>query len=118
MRPLSGSPPTPHPPPSRTLCASLRSLSSELLLPRSLGRWFVALPMRTALCVHTFVSKAEPLHRPSAHQVLLHNFFSVFRLHVPVPDGIGIHHHRGPVLALVQASGLVDAHFRAQAGLT
>jgi hypothetical protein len=31
-------------------------------------------------------------------------------LHVPVPNSLRINHHRGPVLALVQASGFVDPH--------
>jgi hypothetical protein len=73
--------------------------------------------MRAALRVHALVGKAQPLDWLPAYQVLAHNFFSVFGLHVSVPDGVGIHHHRGPVLTLVQAAGLVDAHLRAQSGL-
>jgi hypothetical protein len=38
-------------------------------------------------------------------------------LHVSVPHGLWIHHHRRPVLALVQAAGFVDPHLAAQPGL-
>ncbi len=56
--------------------------------------------------------RAQPLHRPPAHQVLRHNLFRILGLHVAVPHRLGIHHHRRPVLALVQAAGLVDPHLR------
>jgi hypothetical protein len=35
---------------------------------------------------------------------------------VPVPHSFGIDHHRGPVLALIQAQGFVDAHRASQSG--
>jgi hypothetical protein len=87
------------------------------LVPWSLVLLVPASPMRAAFGIHARVGKAQPLHRPPAHQVLRHNLFRVLRLHVPVPNRIGIHHYRGPMLALVQAAGLVDAHLRAQPGL-
>jgi hypothetical protein len=73
--------------------------------------------MRTTFCVQAFIGQSQPFHRPPTHQVLCHNLFRIFRLHMPVPDRVGIHHHRGPMLALVQAAGLVDAHLGAQPGL-
>jgi len=74
------------------------------------------LPMRAGLFIDARIGQTQPLHRPAIHQVLLHNLCGIFRLHMPIPDGLGIDDHRGPVLALVQASGLVDAHGISQAG--
>lgn len=73
--------------------------------------------MRARLRIQTRIRNPQPLHRPAANQVLSHNLFRILRLHVPVPHRLGIHHHRGPVLALVQAAGLVDPHPAAQPGL-
>ncbi|SPE27112.1 hypothetical protein SBA5_570004 [Candidatus Sulfotelmatomonas gaucii] len=66
--------------------------------------------MRARLRVDATLSQAKPLHRPPAHQVLLHNLRRIFRLHVAVPHRLGVHHHRGTVLALVQAAGFVNPH--------
>ena len=73
--------------------------------------------MRTVLGIYARISQPQPFHRPSTHQVLGHDLFRVFRRHMPVPDRVGVHHNRRPVLALVQAAGLVNAHFCAQPGL-
>jgi len=70
--------------------------------------------MRATLRVQAVIGNPQPLHRPPAHQVLLHNLRSILRLHTAVPHRLRIDHHRGPVLALVQAAGLVDAHLPAQ----
>jgi len=72
--------------------------------------------MRAALCVQALIGNAQPPHRTAADQMLPHDLFGVLRPYAPVPDGVGIHHYRGPVLALVQAAGFVDAHLRAQPG--
>jgi len=72
--------------------------------------------MRAALGINTLIGQPQPLHRPPVDQVLLDNLRGIFRLHVPVPDCLRIHHHRWPVLALIQAQRLVDAHGVSQAG--
>ena len=71
--------------------------------------------MRASLGIDACIGQPQPLHRATVDQVLLHNLRGIFRLNMSVPDGLGIHDYRGPVLALVQAEGLVDAHAGAQA---
>jgi len=66
--------------------------------------------VRAALIVQAPLGNAQPLYRPPAHQVFLHDLRGILGLHIAVPDGIGVHHHRGAVLALIQAAGLVDPH--------
>jgi hypothetical protein len=66
--------------------------------------------MRAALGINACVRQPQPLHGSPVHQVFLHNFRSIFGLHMPIPDCLGIHHDSGAVLALIQATGLVDAH--------
>ena len=73
--------------------------------------------MRAGLGIQALLGHAQPLHRPAAHQVFRHNLGGVLRAHVAVPDGLRVNHHRGPVLALVQAAGFVDPHPAAQPGL-
>jgi len=70
--------------------------------------------MRTALRIDALLRQPQPLHRPSAHQVLIHYLLRVRRLHMPVPNSIGINHHHRPVFALIQAAGFVHANFAAQ----
>jgi hypothetical protein len=70
--------------------------------------------MRAAFCVDTFICQSQALDWPAAHQVLLHNLRGIRRLHMAVPHGLRVNHHGGPVLALVKAHGLIDAHGRAQ----
>jgi len=71
-------------------------------------------PVRADLRVDALIRQPEALHRPSAHQVLLHKLCGVCRLHVAIPDSFGIHHHRWSMFALVEAAGFVDAHGRAE----
>jgi len=73
--------------------------------------------MRARLGINALLGQPQPLHRPPRHQVLGHNLLGIFRFHVPVPHRVGINHHRRPVLALVQAAGLVDPHLPSQSGL-
>jgi hypothetical protein len=72
-------------------------------------------PVRAAFGVQALVGHAQPLDRLAAHQVLLDDVRGIRGMHVAVPDRLGINHHHGPVFALVQAAGLVDAHRFAQA---
>jgi hypothetical protein len=69
-----------------------------------------SLPMRTALGIHALVWQAQPLHRPPANQMLLDNCNRIFRLYAAVPDCLWINHYRGTMLALIQATGLVDSY--------
>ena len=73
--------------------------------------------MRATLRVQALLGDAQPLDRPSAHQVLGDDGLGVLGLHVAVPHGLGVYHHHGTVLALVQAPGFVDPHPAVQAGL-
>jgi hypothetical protein len=72
--------------------------------------------MGTGLGVDATVCHTQPLYGATDDEMFRDDFFRVRRLHMAVPDGIGIDDHRGPVLALVQASGFVDAHGGAQIG--
>ena len=47
--------------------------------------------------------------------MLHHDLLRIFGAHAAVPDGLRVNHHRGAVLALVQAAGLVDSDFAGQA---
>jgi hypothetical protein len=67
--------------------------------------------------VDATLSQAQPLHRPPAHQVLLHNLRCIFRLYVAVPHCLGVHHHRRSMLALVQATRFVNPHLAVKPGL-
>jgi hypothetical protein len=72
--------------------------------------------MRAGLGIDARIGQAQSLHRPAVYQVLLHNLRGIFRLHMPVPDSLGIHDHRGPVFALVKATRLVNTDGISQAG--
>jgi hypothetical protein len=69
-----------------------------------------------ALGVDALVGKTQTLNGPAAHQMLLHDLRGISGLHMAVPDGVGVNHHRRPVFALVQTEGLVDAHGGAETG--
>ena len=92
--------------PPASVCSTA---GGERLLHR---RW--SPPMRTTLCIQALLGQPQPFHRPSLHQVLRHNLRGVPRLHIPIPDPFRINHHRWSMLALVQASRLVDPHLRPQ----
>jgi hypothetical protein len=72
--------------------------------------------MRAGLGIDARIGQAQSLYRPAVYQVLLHNLRGIFRLHMPVPDSLGIHNDSRPVLALIKAAGLVDADGISQAG--
>jgi len=70
--------------------------------------------MRAGPGIDARIGQSQPLHGPPVDQVLLHNLRGIPGRHMAVPHSLGIHDHRGPVLALVQAEGLVDAHRSSQ----
>ena len=72
--------------------------------------------MRTGLRIDAFVRQPQPLHRTSTHKVLFDNGRSVPRLHVSVPDRLGVDHYGWPMFALIQAEGFVDANSGFQPG--
>ena len=72
--------------------------------------------MRARLGIDAGIGQAQSLHRAAIHQVLLHNLCGIFRLHMPVPDSLGIHDYGGPVLALIKATRLVNTDGISQAG--
>ena len=59
----------------------------------------------------------EPLNRPAADDVLLHDFVDVSFGDVGVPDVVRIDHDVRALLALIEAAGLVCAHPPRQAVL-
>jgi hypothetical protein len=71
--------------------------------------------MRAGLGVDALVGKAQAFHRTTVDQVLLHNLRGIFGFHVPVPNRFGIYNDGWPVLALIEAAGLVDANGTSQA---
>ena len=66
-------------------------------------------PMRATRRIEAPISQHQPFYRAPMHQMLSHNLIHICRRHMPIPDGFGIDHHRRPMLALIQASGLVCA---------
>ncbi len=66
--------------------------------------------MRTSLGIQALIGDEKTLHRLSADNVRLNDLVYIGRLYASVPDRLGIHHHRGPVLALLQATGFVRAN--------
>jgi hypothetical protein len=60
--------------------------------------------------------KAEALDGTPVDKVLLDDLFGVFGLCEAVPDCLGIDDDDGAVLALVEASGFVDADAMLEAG--
>ena len=73
-------------------------------------------PMRAGLCIQALAGYAQAFHGPAADQMLLNDSIGIVGLDIPVPDGLRVDHHRGTVLALVKAAGLVDADTTAKAG--
>jgi hypothetical protein len=72
--------------------------------------------MRTAFRIDALIRKPQPLYRPAAHKMLLHNLRRVRGLHVAVPDSFRVNNHRRPMLALIQTAGFVDADFAGETG--
>lgn len=75
-------------------------------------------PVLTCRCVETTIGEPEPFHRLSAHDMRFDDLVDVGLGDVSVPDGFRIDDDVRPVLALIQASGLVgaDAAFESALG--
>lgn len=71
--------------------------------------------MRAVLRIQAFICDAQPFYRLAPDQMFPHNLVRVFRLDVAIPNRLGINHHRGPMLALVQTAGFVNPHASRQA---
>ena len=70
--------------------------------------------MRAAFGIQAFFDQAQALNWFSAHQMLRDNGFGIFRRDMAIPDSFRINHDHRSMLALVEASGLVDSHACAQ----
>ena len=65
--------------------------------------------MRAVVGVDAGVGKAEALDGTAVEEVLLDDLFGVVGIGETVPDGFGIDDEDGAVLALIEATGFVDA---------
>lgn len=66
--------------------------------------------MRTRFGIDAFLAQAKALDRTAGDEMLGNDGFRIFGLDVAIPHRIRVNHNRWPVLALVEAAGLVDAH--------
>jgi len=66
--------------------------------------------MRTTGRVQAGVRNQQPLHGFASNNVRFDDFIYVAGSHPAIPDVIGIDHHVRPVLALIEASGLIRSH--------
>jgi hypothetical protein len=71
--------------------------------------------MLAACGIQALFGQAQALDRSSAYDVRLNDLFDVRFTNPAIPDGIGIDHHVRPVLALVEASGLIGSDASVQA---
>jgi hypothetical protein len=62
------------------------------------------------------VGQAEAVDGTAVEEMLVDDLFGVLGFGETVPDGLGIDDEDGAVLALVEASGLVDTNAMLQAG--
>jgi len=74
------------------------------------------LAVRAVVGVDTGVGKAEALDGTAMEQVLLNDLFGVVGVRETVPDGFGVDDEDGAVLALIEATVLVDANAVLEAG--
>ena len=70
--------------------------------------------MGTTLHIQARVRNHQPLHGPISDNMLIQNFIHICSRHPAIPHGVRIHHHRRPVLALIEASGFVGTHLSFQ----
>ena len=72
--------------------------------------------MRTVLGIEAGVGKAQALYGTVVEEMFGDDLVDVTRVDVAVPDGLGIDHDDGAVLALVEAAGFVGADMVLEAG--
>ena len=72
--------------------------------------------MRAVLRVEAGVGKAQALDGTVVEEMFGDDLLDVTRVDVAVPDGLGIDHDDGAVLALIEAAGLVGADVVLEAG--
>jgi len=72
--------------------------------------------VRAVAGVDAGVGKAEAFDETAVEEMLLNDLFGVVRVGKTVPDGFGIDDQDGTVLALIEATGLVDADPVLEAG--
>ena len=72
--------------------------------------------MRAVVGVDAGVGKAEALDGTAVEKVLLDDLFGVVGIGETVPDGFGVDDEDGTVLALIEATGFVDANAVLEAG--
>ena len=73
--------------------------------------------MGTALAIDTGIRQPQPLHRTAPDDMLLNDLRNVAWMNVAIPDRFGIDHDHRPVLALVQATGVIRANLVLESGL-
>ena len=71
--------------------------------------------MGATLCVQAGIGQTKPCQRPPMEQVFADNLLNVLQLDEAVPDGLGVDHDDGTVLALIEAARLIcpDREFQA-----
>jgi len=70
----------------------------------------------TGFGVDAFLGQPQALHGLAANQMLFHNLRGVGGLDMAVPDRIRIYHYCGPMFALIETAGFVNAHSGAETG--
>jgi len=72
--------------------------------------------MGAGLGIDAFVGETQALDGTAGDEVLVDDFGGVFGADMAVPDGLRVNDDSAPMLALIEAAGLVDAHAGAEAG--
>lgn len=73
--------------------------------------------MRAVFRVKTGAGKPKALHGTAMNEVLGDDFIKIFKMDEAIPDGLGVDHDDGAVLALVEAGGLVGADLMLESGV-
>lgn len=73
--------------------------------------------VRAALGIDAGIGQAQALHGLAAHDVRFDNFVDVSQADAAIPYTFGIDHKIRPVLALIEASGLIGPHFTLESTL-
>ena len=69
------------------------------------------------LRIEACIAEPKAFNRAAMEKVLRNNLFHVFQMDEAVPDSLRIDDHHRAMLALVEATGLVDADLVLKAGL-